>query len=39
MSFVYTIARGLGTLGRGRDPLGQGPGGPWAQDVGYAWRV
>ena len=25
--------------GRGRDPLGQGPGGPWAQDVDYAWRV
>ena len=20
-------------------PLGQGPGGPWAQDVGYVWRV
>ena len=27
-----------GPRGRGRDPLGQGPGGPWAQDVGYAWR-
>ena len=25
-------------LCRGQDPLGQGPGGPWAQDVGYAWR-
>ena len=28
-----------GPRGRGRDPLGQGPGGPWAQDVGYAWRT